>query len=100
MLREKEHRATNGLAFLMGGLVVLVVSVFGLINAARADRPGMAAAWVIVLGLSSLGFGGLFTVNPNEGRVLTLFGRYIGTVREAGLWFANPFYAKKRISSG
>jgi regulator of protease activity HflC (stomatin/prohibitin superfamily) len=37
-------------------------------------------------------------VNPNDAKVLTLFGRYIGTVREAGLWFANPFYAKKRIS--
>jgi regulator of protease activity HflC (stomatin/prohibitin superfamily) len=46
----------------------------------------------------SLGFAGLFTVNPNEARVLTLFGRYIGTVRTAGLWFANPFFAKKRIS--
>ena len=44
-------------------------------------------------------FAGLFTVNPNEGRVLTLFGKYVGTVREAGLWFANPFYAKKRISN-
>ena len=30
--------------------------------------------------------------------VLTLFGKYVGTVREAGLWFANPFFAKKRIS--
>jgi regulator of protease activity HflC (stomatin/prohibitin superfamily) len=41
---------------------------------------------------------GLFTVNPNEAKVLTLFGRYVGTVRDAGLWFANPFYAKKKIS--
>jgi hypothetical protein len=99
MLREKEHRATNGLAFLLVGLVVLGMSVFGVINAAIAERPGMVGASIALLVLMGIGFGGLFTVNPNEGRVLTLFGRYIGTVREAGLWFANPFYAKKRISN-
>jgi regulator of protease activity HflC (stomatin/prohibitin superfamily) len=98
MLREKEHRATNGLAFLLMGLVLLVVSILGLINAARSERPGLAGAFAILVGFVSLAFGGLFTVNPNEARVLTLFGKYVGTVREAGLWFANPFYAKKRIS--
>jgi regulator of protease activity HflC (stomatin/prohibitin superfamily) len=57
----------------------------------------VVAATILVV-VVSIGFGGLFTVNPNEARVLTLFGRYVGTVRDAGLWFANPFYAKKRIS--
>jgi regulator of protease activity HflC (stomatin/prohibitin superfamily) len=98
MLREKEHRATNGLAFLLVSLAGLAVSIFGLISAAKAERPAMAVIWVVVFGLMCLGFGGLFSVNPNEARVLTLFGKYVGTVREAGLWFANPFYAKKRIS--
>ena len=37
-------------------------------------------------------------VNPNEGKVLQLFGRYIGTAKEPGLRYANPLYAKKRIS--
>jgi regulator of protease activity HflC (stomatin/prohibitin superfamily) len=41
---------------------------------------------------------GLFTVQPNDAKVLTLFGKYVGTVREQGLWWANPFYVKKRIS--
>jgi len=42
--------------------------------------------------------GGLFVVNPNEGKVLQLFGRYIGTAREPGLRFASPFYSKRRVS--
>ena len=42
--------------------------------------------------------GGLFVVNPNEGQVLQLFGSYVGTVKEPGLRWANPFYTKKRIS--
>src|SRR5688572_13816476 len=98
MLREQEHRATNGLAFLLVGLVVLVVSVLGLINGAMAESPGIVAGSLVLVVLTSLSFAGLFTVNPNEARVLTLFGKYVGTVREAGLWFANPFFAKKRIS--
>jgi regulator of protease activity HflC (stomatin/prohibitin superfamily) len=41
---------------------------------------------------------GLFLVNPNEAKVLQLFGRYVGTVREAGLKYANPFYSKHKVS--
>lgn len=41
---------------------------------------------------------GLFTVSPNKARVLTLFGRYVGTVHNPGLWFVNPFMLKRHIS--
>ncbi|MBE9009968.1 SPFH domain-containing protein [Pseudanabaenaceae cyanobacterium LEGE 13415] len=41
---------------------------------------------------------GFFTVEPNEAVVLTFFGRYIGTVREAGFWWTNPFAGKRRVS--
>jgi regulator of protease activity HflC (stomatin/prohibitin superfamily) len=98
MLREKEHRATNGLAFLLIGLLLAFGAFYGLISAAMAERPYWAVAFGVLLVPIMVGFGGLFTVNPNEARVLTLFGKYVGTVREAGLWFANPFFAKKRIS--
>ena len=98
MLREKEHRAANGLFVLMIGLAMLVVSTIGLIGEANAERAPGIVAWVTLMVVTSVGLVGLFTVNPNDAKVLTLFGRYIGTVREAGLWFANPFYAKKRIS--
>lgn len=98
MLREREIKATSGLFILLVGVAVLIISVVGLIAAANTEQGGRAIAWGILMMIAIIGFAGLFTVNPNEGRVLTLFGRYIGTVREAGLWFANPFYAKKRIS--
>jgi len=98
MLKEKEHRATNGLFVLLIGLAMLVVSIIGLIGAASAERAAGAIAWSVLLVVTCFAFGGLFTVNPNDAKVMTLFGRYIGSVREAGLWFANPFYAKKRIS--
>ncbi|MCX6134204.1 MAG: SPFH domain-containing protein [Ignavibacteriales bacterium] len=41
---------------------------------------------------------GFFVVQPNEARVLVLFGKYIGTVRESGFWYANPFAIKRHVS--
>ncbi|HRD08840.1 MAG: SPFH domain-containing protein [Saprospiraceae bacterium] len=41
---------------------------------------------------------GFFYINPNESRVLTLFGKYVGSVRDNGFYWANPFYGKKKIS--
>ena len=45
-----------------------------------------------------VGLVGFFVVNPNQARVLQLFGKYVGTVRDPGLRWANPFYTKKAIS--
>jgi regulator of protease activity HflC (stomatin/prohibitin superfamily) len=98
MFREKEHKATNGVLTLLVGLVMILVSVLGLIQAASAERPGAALLWALIMLISIVLLSGLFTVNPNEGKALQLFGKYVGTVRQAGLWFTNPLYQKKRIS--
>ena len=55
----------------------------------------VAGVWVLVDLFLMLGF---FFVNPNEGRVLQLFGKYTGTTRQEGLRWANPLLSKKRIS--
>jgi regulator of protease activity HflC (stomatin/prohibitin superfamily) len=68
------------------------------VSAVRLDEPLVVVASVFVFVLCALGLGGLFSVAPNEGRVLQLFGAYRGTVREEGLRWANPFLTKKRIS--
>jgi regulator of protease activity HflC (stomatin/prohibitin superfamily) len=54
----------------------------------------MGIVWVVDL----VCLGGFFMVNPNEGRVLQLFGAYRGTARTPGLRWANPFYTKRPIS--
>jgi regulator of protease activity HflC (stomatin/prohibitin superfamily) len=66
-----------------------------------AAPPGEPAALValavgeIVLAIC---LGGLFTVNPNEAKLLQLFGSYVGTERTPGLRWANPFYSKRTVS--
>jgi regulator of protease activity HflC (stomatin/prohibitin superfamily) len=98
MFREKEHKATSGVLVLLVGLLMILASVAGLIQAASTERPAMALVWALIMLASIVLLSGLFTVNPNEGKALQLFGEYVGTVRRAGLWFANPLFQKKRIS--
>jgi regulator of protease activity HflC (stomatin/prohibitin superfamily) len=98
MYREIEKKATPGYLALVLSVAFMGVATWGVIQAARADNPPAAIAWVALVLVSLLGLSGLFTVQPNDAKVLTLFGKYVGTVREQGLWWANPFLSKKRIS--
>jgi regulator of protease activity HflC (stomatin/prohibitin superfamily) len=58
----------------------------------------LLAASILVEGLGIFMFQGHFTLQPNEGRVLILFGAYRGTVRDGGFHWTNPLNTKKRIS--
>ena len=98
MFREIPKKGTNGFGVLTVALVVLAVGVQRVIAGAQGESPLNAIVGVFIILASVLGLVGLFTVQPNDGKVLTLFGEYMGTVRGAGLFWANPFYTKKRIS--
>jgi len=58
----------------------------------------MIIFWIVVFILDVFGWAGFFLVNPNEAKVLQIFGKYVGTVKAPGLRWANPFYSKRRIS--
>jgi regulator of protease activity HflC (stomatin/prohibitin superfamily) len=79
-------------------LIILVVAGLGIFRAARVGDVLGAGAFVAVLVIDIIMTMGLFTVAPNEGQVLQLFGAYRGTTRDEGLRWANPFYSKRRIS--
>src|ERR1700687_4202690 len=98
MLQEKLHASANGYGALAVLLGLAAACLFGFFEGAM--RASAIIAMAMILG----GFGallllkGLFIVNPNEGRVLQLFGSYVGTVREQGLRWTNPFYSKATVS--
>jgi regulator of protease activity HflC (stomatin/prohibitin superfamily) len=74
------------------GLIALLVVGFR-----EAATPAIVAA--IVVGAFWIFAGvGFFQVPPNQGKVMQLFGRYVGTVRDEGLRWANPLYAKRAVS--
>ena len=58
----------------------------------------MIGLGIVLLILSILVFAGLFIVNPNDAKVLVLFGSYVGSVRNYGFYWANPFLIKRKLS--
>lgn len=91
MIKEIEKQTTSG----YGALVVLLLALIGTILFlifARAPLVLVFLPPIVIL------LFGLFLVNPNEARVLQLFGKYVGTVKHPGLRYANPFYSKQKIS--
>ena len=98
MVRERPLRAANGFVALLVLLAVAAFSGSRLLSALQAGAPLGGILWILLGVLAFICLSGLFVVNPNDARVLTLFGKYIGTVKEAGFFFANPFAVRRRIS--
>jgi regulator of protease activity HflC (stomatin/prohibitin superfamily) len=61
-------------------------------------RPIQMVLWVVGVGIWSLMMGGFFTLQPNMAAVLTLFGKYTGTVKDNGFHWANPLLKKTKVS--
>jgi regulator of protease activity HflC (stomatin/prohibitin superfamily) len=98
MIREKQAAAVSGLAMLFVLLGTIGGCVFLFIQAAIQEEAAMAVGWSLGFVAAIVMLCGLFMVNPNEARVLQLFGDYVGTVTRPGLRWANPFLTKKRVS--
>ncbi len=99
MIKEIKTSPGSGLGALFVMLAVLCLTLYGVVYLTRQGYPGeMIALDVFILVIDIVCLCGLFTVQPNQGVVLTLFGRYKGTATEPGLRWANPFFAKKPIS--
>ena len=100
MTQEKLRTAPSGVLVLFVLLAVLAVDVALFIVDVAADSQVSFGGLFCILLVPVIGvlLAGVFVVNPNEGRVLQFFGRYVGTVRNQGLRWANPLYTKRRIS--
>jgi regulator of protease activity HflC (stomatin/prohibitin superfamily) len=83
--------------FLMVGVLLLVVAAaiaFGLSGNSALVLTASVAASVLVLLIST----GFVVVNPNDAQVVQFFGRYIGTIREAGFFWTWPLTSKRRVT--
>ncbi|CAM4415432.1 SPFH domain-containing protein [Mesorhizobium sp. M00.F.Ca.ET.151.01.1.1] len=103
-MKEKSLASLNGLGTLAGALLVALAGaalfVLGVAAKASTGSPNLLlmllGALLGILGVFIL--AGLYTVQPNQAAVLSLFGKYVGTVKDNGLRWNNPFYAKRRVS--
>ncbi len=88
---EKDFKPISG--YIMVALLFLTIA--GIVYSILQEQAVWIAALVLV---SALIAKGLFFIYPNGSRVLTLFGKYVGTVKSDGLFWVNPFYVRKSIS--
>ncbi|HAV23009.1 MAG: hypothetical protein A2X67_06215 [Ignavibacteria bacterium GWA2_55_11] len=88
----------NGFLAIFGELVILGLVVWLTVTAITTQDPSLLWAIIPLAICFFIAMGGFFIVQPNEARVLVLFGKYNGSVQNDGFWFVNPFTNKKRIS--
>ena len=103
-MKENPLRSAPGIPYLLGVVVALALAVWLVVTGTGPDPDGGAiSVGRIVLGVllgivAFLSLIGLYTVQPNQAAVLSLFGKYVGTVKDNGLRWNNPFYAKRKVS--
>ena len=91
MKEERVIVPANG--YLM--LVVFLVLFFGSIYMIASQQNPWFGIVLFISVITAIGF---IMVQPNNSRVLLLFGKYVGTVKRNGFYWVNPFYTKKKIS--
>lgn len=88
---EKTVKGVNG--FLMFFLFLAILG--GLLYVAISKEMPLLIPFIAIIAFC---FAGFIIVNPNESKVLVLFGKYAGTVKANGFFWVNPFYTKRGIS--
>ena len=98
-MKERNAWKMNGFLALLLAFVLLFGSIYSLVsNAPDEPTPGNVIGFIVLLIASMIVLTSLTVVQPNEAKVVTFFGRYVGTVLEAGFWMTIPFAHRKKIS--
>jgi regulator of protease activity HflC (stomatin/prohibitin superfamily) len=92
---EKIIKPISGFAILILSFILLLIAAYFFINSAHSEGGPLGALSVVAFIFL---IKGIMIVNPNQARVLTFFGKYVGTVKENGLLWINPFYKSYPIS--
>jgi regulator of protease activity HflC (stomatin/prohibitin superfamily) len=88
----------NGKSGYLGLFICFLLMASPALFALAPEFPVILVIGIVLSLFGFFGLAGLIAVNPNESRVLVLFGKYIGTVKQNGFFWVNPFYTKKKIS--
>jgi regulator of protease activity HflC (stomatin/prohibitin superfamily) len=106
MIRERERNGIPGIPMLLVAILLPFVAVglfaTGGVAADRGENVFLAVVTIVsailLIPTWFLLLKGFFMVAPNEAKVLQLFGSYVGTGKEPGLRWTNPFYSKRKVS--
>lgn len=93
---EKVIKPMNGYLALFLSLVLIVVAL--ICFALSGENPVLVLPGILLLLTCFVIWKGLMIVQPNHSRVLSLFGKYVGSIKDNGMFFVNPFYASQKLS--
>jgi len=97
MIQEKSLQPVPGFMMAIVQFIVFLLAGGGLFLAMLNDNPiGLIAVVIGIVNIIAL--GGYTVIAPNQAVVMTLFGRYVGSVKEAGFWWVNPLTARRSMS--
>jgi len=97
-MNETHASSLSGIPLAVLFTIALLFCVAGFVHGALHQVIGILAGSVILFAFFAFLCKGFFQVQPNQGVVLLLFGRYAGTARETGLRWTNPFLTKRAVS--
>ena len=99
-MKEKSIRSLSGLPFLLLVLALPAVAVWMFVVGVDKENrnPALIVGSLVLATTALLSLVGLYTVQPNQAVVVSLFGKYVGTVKENGLRWNNPFFTKVKVS--
>lgn len=97
-MNEKEIRVLPGMPMLFLALAGFGGMIWSFVQAEQQNNGFFALGGVVILIAWILMISGFFVIEPNGSKVLLLFGKYVGTVKDDGFHWANPFYSKRNLS--
>jgi regulator of protease activity HflC (stomatin/prohibitin superfamily) len=97
-MKEQSKVSIAGIPALLAWLALAALALVLVFVGDGADSPVLVAGGILGMLAALFMLLGLYMVEPNQAAVLSLFGRYIGTVKQEGLRWNNPFFGKKKIS--
>ena len=97
-MKEKAAFHVNGYLGLLGAIIIGLISLWLMFVGFTRNFPVVLAIGIILFLIVILFSTSLTIIQPNEAKVLTFFGNYIGTIRDAGLFMTVPFTNKETVS--
>src|SRR5690349_15302827 len=97
-MKENPIRSAAGIPMLLVLLAVMLVAAYLIFIGIQGDAPAWIVGGLLIEILAFFCMMGLYMVEPNQAAVLSLFGKYVGTVKENGLRWNNPFFGKRKVS--
>ena len=97
-ITEKNAQKMSGFIMFLIVFLDFLLCADLLYNGVKAKDPSVLYFFFPLMLLGFLTFNGFMIIQPNESRVLVFFGKYLGTVKESGFYWINPFTTKKKVS--